>query len=248
MDFYTSPQYIECKTTKLTESEAAIALREAWKIIYGSYPVSKQLALLWAQVILETGRFNSCRNYNFGNIKKTFAPDDGHSFTMFKCNEVIKGKLIWFEPPHIQTVFRAYKSAQDGAEDYIKFVSKKPRYKEAWKAVLIGDPVLYCKELKKSGYFTADLNLYTKGVVRLTNEFLSRASKLLMTGYVFETKDEILTEEETAKIKSMVSMGIDDSVYEYFSTARIDNADDNEYYQIKNEGIVSWIGKLFGKK
>jgi hypothetical protein len=184
-DWYKDPQYLELSEKPLEQGEAAVALREAWKRVYNKYPSDESLALLWSQSALETGRWKKIRNYNFGNIKKRHAnpkykvKDDTHYFTMFRCNEVLKGKLKWFDPPHIQTHFRAYKTVIDGAEDYIVFVSKKKRYTKAWEQVLKGDPKAYSQELKKAGYYTASEEKYTKGVVSLTNEFLRKKETLL---------------------------------------------------------------------
>lgn len=186
--------YIEPVSVTFSENEAAYYLREAWKNIYGEYPQDKSLAILWSQTALETGRFKvQFMNYNYGNIKKRHAGnrvdklgrvthrynDDGRFYTMFGCSEVINGKEIWFDPPAIETHFRAYKTAIEGAEDYIKLVSQRSRYVKAWQALLAGDPVQYVKELRAGGYFTASLDRYTKTVVSLTNEFLRRRDELL---------------------------------------------------------------------
>src|SRR3990172_5873638 len=186
MDWYKDPQYVPCVITKLEEGEAVYALREAWKRIYGNYPTNKSLALLWSQWCLESGRGKFCRNYNFGNIKKrhsnatTKIEDDGSLFAMFEnVGEIINGKQVIFQPPHLQTHFRAYKTVTDGAEDYIKFISQKKQYQKAWLAVIAGDPERFGHELKISGYYTASEQLYTKGIIRLTEEFMRKADKLL---------------------------------------------------------------------
>jgi hypothetical protein len=180
-DPYENELYRPLFTKHLSEAEAAFSLREAWKKVYGGYPKDASIALLWAQSALETGRWKAIRNYNFGNIKYS----SGTPFTMFRCNELLwdnkKKKMVieWFNPPHRQTWFRAYKTAIDGAEDYIRFVSQKKRYRKAWAQVIAGDPVAYSHELKIAGYYTASEKKYTKGVVSLTNEFLRRKAKLL---------------------------------------------------------------------
>jgi hypothetical protein len=67
----------------------------------------------------------------------------------------------------------------DGAEDYIKLVSQRSRYKLAWAEVLKGNPKAFSHELRKAGYYTASEAKYTAGVVRLFNEFLRRKNNLL---------------------------------------------------------------------
>lgn len=160
---------------QISEGEAAYALREAWKKLYNDYPSVECLALLWAQWALETGRGKAIHCYNFGNIKRSGDED----YCMYRCNEVIGGKLQWFDPPHRQTHFRAYATAVDGAYDYISFLSKKTRYLKAWEQVKNGDSAAFSHELKVAGYYTADEAMYTKGVVSLTNEFKRKAPTLL---------------------------------------------------------------------
>lgn len=165
----------EAKYTKLTEAEATYALREGWKLVFGDYPSLDALAVLWAQSALETGRWQYIWNYNFGNIKR----HDDHDWCMFRCSEILNGKNVWFDPPHAQTHFNSYASTVDGAKEYIEFVSKRTRYKEAWTHLVAGNPIKYCAALKKAGYFTADLIKYTNGVVRLTDEFKKKSAVLL---------------------------------------------------------------------
>jgi len=90
INYYEDKLFSKHEIKKLTESQAAIALYKAWKIIYGVFPKIDQLALLWAQSALETSRWKEINNNNFGNIKKKHTPDDGHNFTM-----VATGEYIW---------------------------------------------------------------------------------------------------------------------------------------------------------
>jgi hypothetical protein len=240
MDYFNHPLYLKAEVKTLTEGEAAVALREAWFKIFGTYPNNNQLALLWAQSALETARWKSIWCYNFGNIKKRWLPDDGYTFTMFRCSEILNGKEEWFDPPHIQTHFKAYKSAIAGAEDYIRFVSGRKRYAKAWQEVLNGDPVAYSKELRAGGYYTASESLYTKGVVRLTTEFLSKADKLL-SWTANDTRppppppsksiENLFTEEEKKELKNLAVLTAKRSVENYFKTKNIE--DDEELKPLK---------------
>lgn len=168
-------QLIEAKVKEIGEGEAAYALREAWKRLYTEYPSLDSLALLWAQWALETGRGKSIFCYNFGNIKRSADED----YCMFRCDEIINGKTVWFEPPNKATWFRAYPTAVDGAYDYIKFLSQKSRYQTAWIAVKAGDPAAFGHALKMADYYTANEANYTKGLVSLTNEFKSKSTTIL---------------------------------------------------------------------
>ncbi len=160
--------------TSLNEDEAVYSLREAWKELFNEYPKDETLGILYAQTALETARWKSLLNYNFGNIKKT----ESHDYCSYKCSEIINGKEEFFEPLHPQTFFNSYPTALDGAKEYLLFLSKRTRYAWAWQELINGDPVKYCVALKKGGYFTADLTKYTKGVVSLTEEFNRKKEKL----------------------------------------------------------------------
>ena len=172
-------RFVDCVVTLLTEAEATYYLKTAWKNIYGDYPDINVLALLWAQSAGETGRWKFLRNNNFGNIKKR----DDLKYTSYDAGEVltINGvtKHHMFYPYHPQTFFAAWDTPLEGAEAYIRFISQRKRYKKAWDELMKGDPVAYCRELKIAGYFTANLAHYTKGVVRLTNEFKKKADSLM---------------------------------------------------------------------
>ena len=179
INWYTDPQFVQDKITALTAAEAAYAFREGWYKVLGYYPSNRSLAVLLAKSGLETGRWKKIHNYNFGNIKKKRKPDDGHTFTMFPCSEILKGKEVFFKPPHIQTHFAAYPTTPAGAEGYIRFVSQKDQYKKAWQKVIEGDPSGYCHELKLAGYYTANEVKYTENVVCMFSEFMNKMTTLL---------------------------------------------------------------------
>lgn len=176
------PLFMDSKKTPLTEEEATYYLNNAWKNIYNVYPSINSLALLWAQSAGETWRWKALRCYNWGNIKRR-KNNNTLRWTSYEAGEnlTINGiyKHWMFYPYHDQTHFQAFDDALAGAEFYIRFLSQRKRYKKAWEEVIKGDPVAYCRELKKAGYFTAGLAHYTKGVVSLTNEFKRKADVLM---------------------------------------------------------------------
>lgn len=164
----TDDLFVDAKLTPLSKEEAACALRNAYKKVMGEYPGLDSLSILYAQTALESGNFQKgLWNYNWGNVKRL----SGVKYTSFKCSEIINGKNEWFYPYHPQTFFAAWDTAEDGAAAYIEFLTKRKRYAAAWQEVLNGNPIKYCAALKQSGYFTADLTQYTRGVVSLTEEF-----------------------------------------------------------------------------
>jgi len=205
-NWFNHPQYLSNEVKYLEEAEAAYALREAWYRVYGKYPSNNSLAVLWAKSALETGRWKSIHCYNFGNIKWNLG-DMRHFFTMYACGEEVSliqaQRLVKEDPDRVKIVrtytwpngskrasikineghpwsqFRAYKTSADGAEDYLRFVSQSKRYAKAWQEVIKGDPKGYSHELKVAGYYTASEDSYTRGVVRLFEEFLKRKEELL---------------------------------------------------------------------
>lgn len=205
-NWYSHPKYIPDEVRTLEQAEAAYALREAWKRVYGQYPSDKSLAVLWAKSALETGRWKHIHCFNFGNIKRK-QNDEESLFTMFECGEEVslaqaqklvaedserikilrtyswsngsKRASINVKPGHLWSQFIGHKTVEDGAEHYLMFVSQSTRYAKAWQKVIEGNPEGYSHELKIAGYYTADEKTYTAGVVRLFNEFLRRKDELM---------------------------------------------------------------------
>ena len=157
------------KLTPCSALQVAKAFRGAMETLEGATPRTIRLAVLVAQSALETGRWRSVHCWNFGNVKA--GPDYEWLYTQFRCNEVINGKAVWFDPPHPQCNFRAFTSIDSGALDHIRFLSSSKRYASAWEAARKGDPAEFVHALKASGYFTADEGPYLKAVVALFNEY-----------------------------------------------------------------------------
>lgn len=156
--------------TPMAPRDVLRAFRNAYQDTRRLTPSNAVLALLVAQSALETGRWRSIYCHNFGNVKA--GPDYEGYYCQFRCNEVIGGKLQWFDPPHPQTNFRAFLSADAGAADHLQFLSGRKRYAESWRALLTGDPVAYVAELRRAGYFTADEAPYRRAVVSLFGEYM----------------------------------------------------------------------------
>ncbi len=133
-------------------------------------PKRESLIVLLAQWALETGRGHSMHCFNIGNIKGRPGGTDGHDWVFFRCNEVLKGKIVWFDPPDPGCCFRAYDNLELGARDYLALLRK--RFSKAWPAVIIGDPAAFSHALKAQGYYTASEGLYTRSLVSIFKEFL----------------------------------------------------------------------------
>lgn len=154
--------------TPITPADVAQALRSAWSQLFGGVPSDATIALLMAQSALETGRWRSCWNWNLGNIKPG-SKWQGDT-CQFSCNEVIDGKVVWFNPPHPQTTFRAYADLAAAAADYLWLLHR--RFTACWMHVLRPDPVAFSQALKRQGYYTAPEPPYTRAVASLFREYL----------------------------------------------------------------------------
>lgn len=172
------PLFVKAIDTPLSEKQLAWHLNQAWNKVFNEFCTTKQLAILWAHVSLEVGRGKYIKNNNFGNIKRL----KNQKYTSYRCNEILlvdgKRKAVWFEPYHPQTLFAAWDDATSGAAHYIEFLTR-PRYAKALAALKAEDIKNYVIELKVAGYFTADLGFYSKVLMKLYNEFLSKKNDLL---------------------------------------------------------------------
>lgn len=221
---------IEDKIKQISEGEAAYALREGWNKLYGDYPSVDSLALLWSQWALETGRGKAIHCYNFGNIKRSSDED----YCMYRCNEILNGKVEWFDPPHKQTWFRAYPSAVEGALDYIKFLSQRQRYQKAWAAIQAGDPALFGHELKVAGYYTANEAQYTKNIVSLTNEFKRKSEEILAWT---PSPDDIPTTPPPRPSQTLI-------IPEIPAPAPLPQVEEEEAPPVKENFVQGWLKKL----
>lgn len=153
--------------TKVTVPEMFAALRSAWRDAFREGPKRESLLVLLSQWALETGRGKSMHCFNLGNVKHV--PGDGRDFTYFRCNEILNGKEVWFDPPNPASCFRAYASLDEGAADYLALLHR--RFASAWPAVVAGAPGDFARALYDARYYTADPRLYTRTLVSLFDEF-----------------------------------------------------------------------------
>ncbi len=156
--------------TPCTASEYITAIRAGLETLMGVTPTREHIAVLTAQSALESGRWKSMHRDNPGNIKA--GPDYEYMYCQYRCNEVIGGKVVWFDPPHAQCNFRAFNDLETGVLDYLRFLSERKRYALAWKAAIQGNPSLFVTALKNAGYFTADEAPYLRAVVSLFGEYM----------------------------------------------------------------------------
>jgi len=232
IDSWDQNKKLDALCQPMSQLDSAKVLEQAWITLFGTKPSIDCLAVLFAQFGLETGYGKFSHNFNWGNIKSS--PQDGYMWCEFKCNEIINNKEVWYSPPSIYCRFRAFKTAYDGAINYIGFLSQKKGYANAWAEVIKGDPVNFCAQLKASHYFTADLGQYTKGVVSICNQFKTKYANVDLSTHITPTNDqpiEPFTAEEIAQIKGQLALSMDASIQDYFKSSRIDN-DENEFANI----------------
>lgn len=148
--------------TKLSAGEAQEALRSAWQSVTGETPSDKTLALITAQWAHETGNGASMFNYNFAGIKG--AGPSGLSVAQHTREGYGQSER------RIVDNFRAYRSAEEGATDYVQLLSK--RFPEAVEGARQGDPVAFVRGLKSKGYFTGHEGQYLTSVAGIASRYL----------------------------------------------------------------------------
>ncbi len=150
---------VAAERTPLSGEQAATALASAYRERRGSEPSPETLAILTSHWSLETGQGASMYNFNFAGIKGT-SPQG--LTTVMRTREGHGASEV-----HIRDGFRAYRSADEGASDYLGLLER--RYGAALSAAEVGDAASFVRELKSGGYFTGDERSYERGLVRLAN-------------------------------------------------------------------------------
>jgi hypothetical protein len=129
---------------------------------------------------------------------------DGSGLTnvAFESNNADGTVSVYFWPDHPVSRFRAYKSIQAGAIDYVS--SLYNRFTKAWPAIIAGDPDQFVHQLKVQRYFTADEASYTKTVHSLFNTF---------HGKKFDMSDlPILSDDHKDQIMGLVALTLANSL------------------------------------
>ena len=179
---------LEARKTPVDRKEMFQALAVGWSSLFKETPKKESVLLLLAHWALETGWGRSMWCYNLGNVKAGRSWKGRYCY--FKCNEVLSheaagryargdpdrtkitrirsdGKsIIWFYPKHACCKFRAFDTLEEGAVDHLTLLKNHKNFSKAWGAVVAGDPELFCIKLRRAGYFTADLDRYTRAVTR----------------------------------------------------------------------------------
>jgi hypothetical protein len=155
-------QLVPVVRTRLSASQAQDALRTAWQNVTGETPSDKTLALITAQWAHETGSGASMFNYNFAGIKG--AGPSGLSVSQHTREGYGASER------RIVDNFRAYRSAEEGATDYVQLLGK--RFPEAVEGARQGDPAAFVRGLKSRGYFTGHEGQYLTSVTNIASRYL----------------------------------------------------------------------------
>ena len=148
--------------TPLGGDEAASALSQAYESVTGHAPTAKQLSLLVAQWSLETGGGRAMMNYNFGGIKGQGPSGLSTAYTTKEGYGATERTLV--------DKFRAYKSAAEGATDYLRTL--RTRFPQSFEAVRAGDAPTFAHTLKREGYYTGSEADYTRAVASMSTRAL----------------------------------------------------------------------------
>jgi flagellum-specific peptidoglycan hydrolase FlgJ len=159
-----APEPLYAKRTPLSEQAVAAYLAQAWQAVIGEPIQHGTLAVLWAHSALETGRGEKMLGFNFAGLKGQAPNGDGRPL------------LTWEHgadgPKRVRRTFRVYRSAEQGARDYIELLKNK--YSRARRAAERGSPVDFVSGLAENDYFTHDAEQYTRSVTLLTLEYLKK--------------------------------------------------------------------------
>lgn len=151
---------VAARRTPLDPPQIRTALARAHERLAGRPASRALLDVLTAQVAHETARGQSMYNYNFGGIKG--AGTHGET-ARCRTREVLGGT-----EKVVVDGFRAYRSAEEGAVDYLAFLQH--RYGSALEAAERGDVTSYAAELKRKGYYTASVESYTAALRALVGD------------------------------------------------------------------------------
>jgi hypothetical protein len=150
----SQPSEVAPQRTAVSMTQVRAALSHALQNATGRAPSARTLDVLSAQVSLETAHGAQMFNFNFGGIKGV-SPRGETANTM--THEVLDGKDV-----HISQGFRAYRSLDEGARDYVSVL--QARFPGAMTCATSGDLGGFAHALKQAHYYTASEQDYAAGL------------------------------------------------------------------------------------
>lgn len=154
---------VEAQRTPVTRADLRASISRAYEKLTGHQGSAHLIDTLTAHASLETGSGSAMYNYNFGGIKGA-----GPTGETARCRtkEVIDGKEI-----EIRDGFRAYRTLDEGAVDYVRLM--KARFGGAVQRAEVGDLDGFAHALKKASYYTADESKYASALHQLSGSSAS---------------------------------------------------------------------------
>lgn len=160
---HTDTVHVRSERTQIGGRAAADALRSAWQTVTGEEASDDTLAVLTAHWAHETGNGKSMMNFNFAGLK-----GKGPSGLSVACST---REGYGENAVRIVDSFRAYRSAEEGATDYVSLLGR--RYPKAVEAARNGDSAGFVAALKERGYFTDNVDTYQARVSQLSKQALA---------------------------------------------------------------------------
>lgn len=164
-------------TTPFTPATIIAALDHAYVAEMGHEAAHHTLAVLLAQIALETANGKSCICFNVGNFKRGCS----ENYCTFRTTE-------WQGNPPAPVAqdcdFSAWPSLQIGCQYYLHALAS--HWPEAWSAAVAGDAQAFAAGLRQRGYYTAPEAAYAAGVERWQAYYLA-----LLGGDVAVTEPEL---------------------------------------------------------
>jgi hypothetical protein len=151
---------VEPQRTSVSRSDLRGAIGRAHQKLTGRTASPALLDVLTAHASLETGSGAQMYNYNFGGIKGS-----GPSGETARCRtkEVLGGREV-----EVRDGFRAYRSLDEGALDYVRLM--RDRFGGAVARAEVGDVDGFAHALKQAHYYTADESKYSSALRGLTGK------------------------------------------------------------------------------
>lgn len=216
------------RQTPLATDRLLEALAVGYRRAMGIDPEAHCLACLGAQVCLETGNGAKMRGFNPGNRK--LPKDWDGDYAQFKCDEIFDtataeqarrlGPCVvqpWHAakdgsarfrvvllPPHPWSSFVAFRTAEEGMADYVGLLCR--RFPTAWSRAFHGDADGFSRALHLGGYYTADEDAYTRGLVSIAERIRPMCERIASRDF------PDMTDEERLGVESLVLLTLAQSL------------------------------------
>lgn len=163
MSQYNRGNFVPAQRVSVSKEDFLNAIIAVWPKLLPEIELTEQgLNILYAHVALETGNLSSVMNYNLGNAKATPEASNNNKWTGYPCGENLNGKSYKFTAKHPICYFLAFDTLEDGVAFYLRMMGNN--FRSALIEAANGDVEAFNTELKESGYYTANSNLYLKGL------------------------------------------------------------------------------------